>query len=184
MEVKMAEQNNQEVKEGEGTVEMKQEALTKNNDPYWKFKIDGKSYSLFEHEAGSGISVGDYVGMYWTETQKGNITYRNLNSIFKKEIHEEKVSNESKQEVSQPQQPQAPQKDMKKVQEYKAKEADSYELGMAKNNATILFGEILRSFSSAEEKQAFIKDNGDMWDNLATSLFNRGKKIREQILGY
>ncbi len=71
--------------EGKGIVEEKSEHITKKQDKYWKFKIGGKTYSIFEFEAGKGISVGDEVQMYWTEKEgsyEGKpITYRNLNSI-------------------------------------------------------------------------------------------------------
>ncbi len=82
------EESNQ-IKEGEGTVEKKNEAYTKNENPYWKFVIDGKTYSLFEYEIGKGIGEGDKVGMFWKEhigDYKGNkVTFRNLTNIFRKD---------------------------------------------------------------------------------------------------
>ena len=76
-----------DVKEGTGTIESKTESVTKKGDKFWKFKIDGKTYSLFEFEAGRDVEIGDQVKMFWTETegagQFGAVTYRNLNSIFK-----------------------------------------------------------------------------------------------------
>ena len=76
-----------DVKEGNGIIESKTESVTKKGDKFWKFKIDGKTYSLFEFEAGREVEAGDQVKMFWTETegagQFGAVTYRNLNSIFK-----------------------------------------------------------------------------------------------------
>ena len=86
-----------EIKEGTGTIDEKSEAVTKKKDKYWKFKIDGLSYSMFEHEAGTNVGVGDKVKMYWTEKPGVNpnsgdpIVYRNLTSIGKEENYEEKT---------------------------------------------------------------------------------------------
>jgi len=78
-----------EVFEGTGVIETKEEAVTKKGDKYWKFTVDGKKYGLFEYEAGTKVSSGDNVKMYWHETEgqgtHGPITYRNLKSIYKSE---------------------------------------------------------------------------------------------------
>ena len=180
----------QEVFEGEGTIEKKEDGITKKGDPYFKFIIDGKTYSLFEHEAGKGVKIGDHVGMYWTETPSSfngkPITYRNLNSIFEKETTVETVSeNQPKKDFSGvAQSVTQPPRDTQKVNDYKTKEADIYELGMAKNNATLIFCKLLDKEDSVEDVETFIKDNGDTWNKLTMALYTRGKKIREELLGY
>ncbi len=80
---------NEEVHDGTGTIQEKTEQTTKKGDLFWKFKIDEKTYSIFEHKAGELVNSGDKVKMIWTETEgtgrHGPITYRNLKSIFKAE---------------------------------------------------------------------------------------------------
>jgi len=177
--------------EGEGLIEKKEENTTKKGDPYWKFVIDGKTYSLFEYEAGKGVRVGDHVGMYWTESQRSfggkPITYRNLNSIFEKPIEEETVKDTPPVKKAFPgvdTTPATPPKDIKSVNDFKSKEADIYELGMAKNNATFVFCKLVEKSGSLEEVEEYIKTNGDKWDKLVVALYERGKKIRKDILGY
>jgi hypothetical protein len=95
MEVlKMSEEK---VLDGFGVVEKKEECVTKKGDKYWKFVIDGKTYSLFEYPAGEKVSVGDNVKIVWTESEKesqyGPVTYKNLKSIFKDTPEEVDVAN-------------------------------------------------------------------------------------------
>ena len=64
-----------EVFEGKGKIESKEEGKSQKNEKYWKFKITlkgeetAKTFSLWEYEAGTGISKGDEVGMFWTEKE-------------------------------------------------------------------------------------------------------------------
>jgi len=71
--------------EGTGVVEEKSENKTKKGDLYWRFKIDGQTFGLFEYKAGESVKVGDRVYYVYTESQgqgaHGPITYRNLKSI-------------------------------------------------------------------------------------------------------
>lgn len=90
---------------------------------------------------------------------------------------------EAQKEEKKDQQSPPPTKDMKKVNEYKVAEANKYELGMAKNNATILMAGMLTG-KTVEEAKKFIKEGGIYYDNLITSLYNRGKTLRQKILGY
>ncbi len=80
---------NEEVHDGTGTIQEKTEQVTKKGDQFWKFKIDEKTYSIFEYKAGELVKSGDKVKMIWTETEgtgrHGPVTYRNLRSIFKEE---------------------------------------------------------------------------------------------------
>ena len=77
-------------------------------------------------------------------------------------------------------------KDMKSVNDYKIKEADIYELGMAKNNAAVIFAGMIQrdAVGTGVALKQYIKDNADYYDKVVVSLFNRGKKIRQQIFGY
>ena len=67
------------------------------------------------------------------------------------------------------------------VKDFKGTEADKYELGMAKNNAAIIFAAMMPGL---EDPKKFVKDNSDYYDKLVVSLYNKGRKIREQLLGY
>jgi len=132
----MSEEN---VFEGYGIIETKEEAVTKADKKYWKFKInvnyinknpvahESKTFSLWEHPAGNDVSVGDKVQIFWTEKpgvgQFGAITYRNLNSIAKvdsKEIKSEEVQ---------------PVKDYKKVDEFAVKRANEFLWGQCFNKS-------------------------------------------------
>ena len=59
--------NDEEVYDGTGTITEKTEQLTKKGDQFWKFKIDEKTYSIFEYKAGELVKTGDAVKMIWTE---------------------------------------------------------------------------------------------------------------------
>jgi len=74
-------------------------------------------------------------------------------------------------------------KDMQRVKDYKTADADKYELGMAKNAAAVLMSGLLHG-KTLEEAKGIIKDSGEFYDKLILALYNRGKKVREQILGY
>ena len=82
------------VNEAKGIIISKEEALTKKDKKYWKFKIEreGKAdmFSLWEYEAGEKVSVEDQVKLFWTEKEGTGkmgqpITYRNLNSIYRED---------------------------------------------------------------------------------------------------
>ena len=168
------------VKQGNGIVEKKEETATHKGKPYWKFVIGGNTYSLFEYDAGKGIKVRDKVGMYWTETQKGEITYRNLNSIFLEDGTspvEEEVVGDSKEQPKNYEE--AKNKDMEKVRQFKEKDADKYELGMAKNNAAII---IAQKFSSKDTP--WEEGWGKAYWDLVNKLYSKGKELRKELLGY
>ena len=169
-----------EVKQGNGIIEKKEEAITHKNQPYWKFTINKIIYSLFEYEAGKGLKVGDKVGMYWTETKKGDIIYRNLNSIFPEDENNpvvEEVVDDSNYPKNYKE---SKQKDTQKVQQFKEYEANKYELGMAKNNAAII---VAQKFGRKEDSKW---DNGweETYWELVKKLYNKGKEIRKELLGY
>ena len=82
----------QEVKEGIGVIESKEEQVkASDKSKYWKFKIvmDGAqsaiTFSLWDYEAGVGVSIGQKIKAFWTEKEGTNkygvVTYRNLNSM-------------------------------------------------------------------------------------------------------
>jgi septal ring-binding cell division protein DamX len=186
----MSEQN-EVILDGVGAVEQKQEAMTKNQKPYWKFVISGKTYSLFEHAAGVNIQVGMPVNLTWTETQGTGktgspITYRNLKSIYPADVNsipetpqQAPAQPMATQTINKPQPAQGP-----TVDDYKKKEADKFELGMARNNAAILFSKMLEPCESVEQVKETLKAEADYYDGLVEALFKRGKAIREKILGY
>jgi len=83
-----------EVKEGTGIIENKEEANSKKGK-YWRYKIrmnddkDAKyptSFSMWDYEGGSKVSVDDEVKVFWEENAGKNkvgqeVTYRNIKSI-------------------------------------------------------------------------------------------------------
>ena len=74
------------IHEGKGTVEEKSEGKKKDGEKFWKFKINGKQFSLWDYEAGTQIELDQEIYMYWTEkpgTSSGReVTWRNINSIM------------------------------------------------------------------------------------------------------
>jgi len=173
-----------DVKEGAGVIESKAEAVTQGGDKYWKFKIDGKMFSLFNHEEGNGVSVGDSVGMYWTETQKGNITYRNLSSIFKQEVPVETVSDTPQPAPAQTTtQKLVPPKNAS-VQDFQTKDADKFELGMAKNNAALFVSKLVEKIDDTKAAEDYLKQCGPLYEELVEGLYTKGKEIRKKLIGY
>ena len=88
------------VKEAVGIIEKKEECVTKKGDKYWKFVINGLTYSLFSDlEAGSKVSTNEKVKIVWTEKEgtgpKGSITYRNLSAIFPQSVDYQKDSDKT-----------------------------------------------------------------------------------------
>ena len=92
----------QEVKEGVGVIETKEEAMSKKGK-YWRYKIrmdgdeDAKyptSFSMWEYEAGSKVNTGEHVKVFWEENPGKNavgkdVTYRNIKSIGPVEKYKE-----------------------------------------------------------------------------------------------
>jgi hypothetical protein len=194
MEVRKMTAQKQPTKNGTGTVEKKKEAVSKKGDKYWKFVIDGLMYFLWDYEIGVDINVGSQIQAEWYETngqgRNGPVTYRNLTNLVKIETTEETVeqANPSPKveanlkpgesyNTSQPQQNQA-------VKDFKEQDADKYDLGMAKNNAAIIFAKLLDKVDSVEEAKQLITDEGEYYEQLVKAMFNKGKKIRQEILGY
>ena len=84
------------VKEAVGILEKKEECVTKKGDKYWKFVINGLTYSLFsDFEAGSKVSTNEKVKIVWTEKENpknSESPYRNLSAIFPQSIDYQKDS--------------------------------------------------------------------------------------------
>ena len=136
-----------QVFEGTGTVESKEEGITKKDKEYWKFQITlngedtAKTFGLFEYDAGIVIKKNMKVYMYWTESKGTSkfgteITYRKLTSIFEIDPHkldEEDVSGENGVApaiTNYNTEHKIPiQKDMAKVETYQKKQ-DTYQDGM------------------------------------------------------
>ena len=71
------------------------------------------------------------------------------------------------------------------VQDYKSRDADKYELGMAKNNAAIIFAAMIGAENKDfEGKKDIMKANTDFYDKLVKALYDKGKAMRQKILGY
>lgn len=72
----------------------------------------------------------------------------------------------------------------RKVMELKEQDADKYELGMAKNNAAIIFSQMVGMAHDLENAKQIIKDESEFYDDLVEALFEKGKIIRQKKLGY
>jgi hypothetical protein len=72
-----------------------------------------------------------------------------------------------------------PVKDEKTVSDYKIADADKYELGMAKNGAALILAAGFKGMDASNYK--FIDQE---YPVLVKKLFEHGKKLRQEILGY
>ena len=160
--------------------------------PYtnYKYKIGGRYYSGFSSVEDYNLKRGDYcIVAYKEEPNKDpkkkpykNIV--NLTEAIQDEVSQEEVKEEDKKvnmvDVGEP----TPQ-DKSKVADFKEKDADKYELGMAKNNAAIIFATIIdEPGTTAEGKIELIKKHKDYYDKLSEALFHKGKLLRQKLLGY
>lgn len=67
------------------------------------------------------------------------------------------------------------------VSDYKTKEADKYELGMAKNNAATILS---NSNTLLSEHDLDFDEITDVWAELVDKLYEKGKELRKKNLGY
>jgi len=72
-----------------------------------------------------------------------------------------------------------PAKDEKTVSDYKIADADKYELGMAKNAAATILAQEFQN-TDATKYKILLQE----YDVLVRLMFEHGKKIRQEILGY
>jgi len=74
----------------------------------------------------------------------------------------------------------------KTVKDFKGSEADKYELGMAKNNAAIIFAAMLdvSGVKNTKEAQEWLKAESEYYDKLVIALYEKGRLLRRQLLGY
>ena len=95
---------NEEPLEGSGIIDEKIEAKTKKDKLYWKFKINGMTFNMFEYDAGTKVSTGDKVKYFYIENKgefQGNeVTFRNLKSIFKDTEYENGDEYEHKRSIA------------------------------------------------------------------------------------
>jgi hypothetical protein len=167
--------------EAMGSIEKKEQALTKSGDKYWKFTIDGRNFTLFDADD-RGLEVGDEVKISFHETQKGKFIYRNINGIVKSDnVTEEKVVSNAPPLKSVAQ---VTAKGEANLTEYKEKEADVYEIGMAKNNAALLMSKIIEKLETADQIREFLKGAGPEYKALVKDMFLFGKSIRKEMIGY
>jgi len=96
-----------------------------------------------------------------------------------KAVEEKVITPEEKKEMDD----KKPVKDMKKVSDYKSTEADKYELGMAKNNAAIIFAAMIPTGDPVKAKE-FIKEEAKYYTTLTKALYEKGRMLREELLGY
>ena len=177
--------SNENVEEFSGIIEDIQPQFDKNKKLFFKFKINGLTYNWFTandkpgEETAKSLNKGDGVkGLVELNDGEYNgkpITYRNI-----KEMHKEQLPQQAVQE-SEPQ-PKENQTEVEKmddkVSDFKAKEADKFELGMAKNNAMVWMGAFSKGTGSPVEilKRQY-------WE-IVDYLYESGKEHRKKKLGY
>ncbi len=160
-----------------GKIEKKEIRQTKKGDDYFIFKIEGANWNWFTNRDPQGAEIarvlneGDEVTGLGekTEREDNSEPYRNIKSLQRTGTPVEKVSTNpfDKPEAHLESLPQT------KVTDYKTKEADIYELGMAKNNAMAY----LIKFSNE-------RFTPQTWTETVNLLFEEGKRLRKEKLGY
>lgn len=172
--------------EGKGKITKKEEALKKDGSKFLKFVIEGKSteghplnntFSMFDYETGNAIGIGDEVAFSWTETPGtlpggSQITYRNLVEIAR-------YAPPAQSEL-----PAAPVKDMARVDNYQAKEANKYSLGMAINATALIMQACADKCETIECVKDMLKENSEYFDKLTKALYLKYTRIRKEELGY
>lgn len=166
-----------------GNLDKKQSATSKNGE-YWQMVVDGVQLSLWDYDSGLGIKENDRVIVTYTVTEKGNKTYNNITTIaIDVGVEDVDVSNEpAAQEKLE-----SPRKDFATVDKFREADADKYEIGMAKNNAAIIISELVGD-SDVQEKNGEISFNWKKYEkayaDLVNALYENGKRIRNEKLGY
>jgi hypothetical protein len=74
-----------------------------------------------------------------------------------------------------------PIKDIQKVNDYKAADADKYELGMSKNACAILVASLMQG-KTCDDLLMVLQD--EKYSQIVEALYNKGKEIRKKLLGY
>ena len=153
-----------------GIVDSLEKKETGKGDPLWKIKIDGKTYNWFTESVEFGIS--DYVeGLFYEQDNPKypKFPYKNIKELAKAEKPADYVQ---------------PEKKVFTPGEKKETSPDVYELGMANKNAAIIMAGMLQTAKdpdTALEKLAEWQQT-DVYDKLVVAMFNKGKKVRGEIL--
>lgn len=186
-----------EVLEGTGIVDNKEEAIKKDGTKYWKFKIDGKTFSCWEYDMGNSVSKGDKVGLFWTEAPgPGTVVYRNITSIYPQEeviMNDQSTLTSPKQLATPVKQPIQAQAQVSKpiintnattkISGLRGDEhPDRFLLGMAINNGATLLAEILAMCDGLEQQKQILND-ASYYENLVKGLFLTSKKLQKELLG-
>lgn len=142
------------------------------------------------------FKVGDEIKMY-LESEDMEGKYWKITSIKMDtmEVEEEYIEDETPAKpVTQKLAPAVPAKTPEEiakdkedrqvaVDKFKSADADKYELGMAKNNAAVIFAAMVPTDEGRDYAKWF-KENFEMYDKITESLFSRGKALRSKHLGY
>jgi hypothetical protein len=145
-----------------GTVEGVEQRATSDGKPFFKIKIDGKTYNWFTEEC--GIRLGDNVeGMFFEVPNPNNVNqpFKNVKEI---QVKERQVGLDEK-----------PKADV---------QADLAEMNQAKTQAAILIGSMLQCCDDPDAALSKYKEwlDTEVHDKIIVSLYNRGKTLREQII--
>ena len=169
-----------EIMEIRGTLKQKKDATTKKNKAYFQMLIGDMWFSLWNTELAEGISTGMRVVAYYTQTVSGDKTFNNMTAIELDEtitptgVPVEKVEVESPPTETRTVPPREETKPMT-LAEGKGREADKFELGMAKHIAA----ELLKRETFSDDKAMFQR-----YSHLVNTLFFINQETRKTLLGY
>lgn len=153
-----------------GIVDSLEKKETSKGDPLWKIKIDGKTYNWFIADV--EFSIGDYVEGIFYEADNlkyPQFPYKNIKELAKTDKPTDYVQPEKKELTHS---------------NTGATNPDVYELGMANKNAAIIIAGMLHTAKNPDEALEKLTEwqQADIYDKLVVAMFNKGKKIRSELL--
>jgi len=202
-----------ETYESSGVIEEKSEAAKKDGDKYWKFKIDGKTYSLWDYDKGINCHVGDEVRITYTQKEsefKGKkVVYRNISEILllrccleevigdSNSNHEEQIKNQpdplAKQGLNKNHadviKKGVPANLQAKANNYNASKEtqDRITLGMAANNSATLIAPMMAQGVEVSDDGQVKTGWAECWEpvykSLVKRLFTIYKELQDEKIG-
>ncbi len=160
----------------------------KDGEEYIRTKMtiesEGNTVSISTFDQADKITImnaaGNEIECEYTETTKGEYTYKNLVKGSLKVVGQGEapiVDSESINEEASLKKP-ASNKDFKTQSDYQEKEKDKFDLGMAKNGAI----EVICASMKATGK-VWGKDTDETYKSLVKRIFKLNKELRKELLG-
>jgi hypothetical protein len=161
-------------------IESKEEALKKDGSVYYKFKINGKTYSCFDKDMGAVIHTGDNVNISYTQTQSGEFTYKNITSIVNADSVDVEYVDMSGQEVKN-----SPIKN-ETIKPLKTNNSDSDLFNVCVSESLNVVGRVYDTHyvKNAEEPVRFDEGWINAFSDMVKEVYDKALEVRKEKLGY